>query len=95
MAYQFKSELIGFAFVILGCASLCLGQGPLPTATATPQHQKMGYFAGDWKLQGTMKIGPNVPGGPFTSTEHGEGSRADSSLRPTPPCIQSWVMFVA
>jgi hypothetical protein len=72
MAHQFKSELIGFLFVILGCASLCLGQGPLPTPTATPQHQKMGYFAGDWNLQGTMKISPDVPGGPFTSTEHGE-----------------------
>jgi hypothetical protein len=32
----------------------------------------MGYFAGDWKMQGTMKISSNTPGAPFTSTEHGE-----------------------
>jgi Protein of unknown function (DUF1579) len=32
----------------------------------------MGYFVGDWKLEGTMKVSPTAPGGPFTSTEHSE-----------------------
>jgi len=32
----------------------------------------MGYFAGDWKLEGTMKVSPTAPGGAFTSTEHSE-----------------------
>jgi hypothetical protein len=32
----------------------------------------MDYFAGDWKMQGTMKLSPAVPGGDFTSTEHSE-----------------------
>lgn len=46
--------------------------GSGPTLFPTPQHQKMDYFAGDWKLQGTMKVSPTVPGGDFTSTEHSE-----------------------
>ena len=32
----------------------------------------MGYFVGNWKLKGTMKVSPTAPGGPFTSTEHSE-----------------------
>ena len=43
-------------------------QGPAPR----PEQQMMGYFVGDWKLEGTMKVGPTTPGGPFTSTEHSE-----------------------
>jgi hypothetical protein len=70
MAHSFKSGVIVCACVILGAALPCLGQ--LQTATPSPEHQKMGYFAGDWKLEGTMKISPNAPAGPFTSSEHGE-----------------------
>ena len=32
----------------------------------------MGYFAGDWTLSGTTRIGPNTPSAPFTETQHGE-----------------------
>jgi hypothetical protein len=32
----------------------------------------MDYFAGDGKMQGTMKLSPTVPGGDFTPTEHSE-----------------------
>jgi hypothetical protein len=69
MAHQFKRAVTAFSFLILSCALPCLGQ--FGQQTPTPEHQKMGYFAGDWKLQGTMRISPNTPGGPFTSTEHG------------------------
>jgi hypothetical protein len=72
MVDQSKLGLIGLAFFILCCALSCLAQAPQPTPTPTPEHQKMGYFAGDWKMQGTTKISPNTPGAPFTSTEHGE-----------------------
>lgn len=72
MILHLKSELIVLAFAILGCTSPCWGQDPQQTVTPSPEHQRMGYFAGDWKLQGTMKIGQNSPGGPFTSTEHAE-----------------------
>jgi len=72
MVRQSKPRLLTLAFVVLCCASPCLAQAPQPTLTPTPEHQKMGYFAGDWKMQGTMKISSNTPGAPFTSTEHGE-----------------------
>jgi len=48
----------------------------------TQQQQMMGYFAGDWKLAGTVKISPNSPGTPFTSTEHAEWVRAAFSRNP-------------
>jgi hypothetical protein len=47
-------------------------QNPQPTPAPTAQQQMMGYFAGDWKLSGTVKISPNGPATPFTSTEHAE-----------------------
>ncbi|HSY99845.1 MAG TPA: DUF1579 family protein [Terriglobales bacterium] len=72
MVRQSKPQLLILALVVLGCASPCSAQAPLPTPTPTPEHQKMGYFAGDWKMQGTTNISPNAPGAPFTSTEHGE-----------------------
>ena len=72
MALRFNSRLTAFAFVIFGWASSCWGQATQQMPTPSPEHQRMGYFAGDWKLEGTMKISPNAPGGPFTSTEHGE-----------------------
>ena len=72
MVRQSKPRLLTLALVVLSCASPCLAQAPQPTLTPTPEHQKMGYFAGDWKMQGTMKISSNTPGAPFTSTEHGE-----------------------
>jgi Protein of unknown function (DUF1579) len=70
MAHQLKRTFVVSLFVVLSCALQCVAQ--FGQQTPTPEHQKMGYFAGDWTLQGTMKISPNTPGSPFTSTEHGE-----------------------
>lgn len=76
MALQFKPGPIVVALVLLGCTLPCVGQGSQPTSVPgpehLPEHRKMGYFAGDWKLQGTMKLSATVPGGDFTSTEHSE-----------------------
>jgi hypothetical protein len=38
----------------------------------SPQQAAMGYFAGDWTLQGTAKISPTSPSAPFKGTERGE-----------------------
>ena len=38
----------------------------------TPQHQLMGYFAGDWTAAGTSRISPKTPAAPFSLKEHGE-----------------------
>ncbi len=75
MAFQFKSGFLILALAIVVSASLAKAQQSLgsgPTLFPSPEHQKMDYFAGDWKLQGTMKLSPTVPGGDFTSTEHSE-----------------------
>jgi hypothetical protein len=51
---------------------LMVAQAPQQEPTPSPEQQMMGYFAGDWKLEGTMKVSPTAPGGAFTSTEHSE-----------------------
>ena len=67
MVYGLKCKFIFLAFMM---AWALPGSGQ--TLFPTPEHQKMDYFAGDWKLTGTMKVSPTVPGGDFTSSEHSE-----------------------
>jgi len=54
--------------------AFALAQAPQQTSApgVTPQHQRMGYFLGDWTASGTSKISPKSPGAPFTLKEHGE-----------------------
>jgi hypothetical protein len=52
--------------MLLTVLTVAQGNGP------TPQQVAMGYFAGDWTLEGTAKISPNTPAGPLKGTEHGE-----------------------
>lgn len=61
--------MIGLA---LSLPSMMLAQAPQQFPTPSPEQQAMGYFAGNWTLAGTMKLSPNSPGAPFTSTEHSE-----------------------
>ena len=58
------------AFLSLACMLVAQAQQQEPTPS--PAQQMMGYFVGDWKLEGTMKVSPTVPAAPFTSTEHAE-----------------------
>ncbi len=51
---------------------LAVAQTPQQWPTPSPEQQMMGYFVGDWKLEGTMKVSPTAPAGPFTSTERAE-----------------------
>ncbi len=55
---------------ILTC--LAVAQSPQQAPAPSPAQQMMGYFVGNWKLQGTVKLSPTAPAGPFTSTEHSE-----------------------
>jgi len=68
MTLPFKFRFPASALFIVAFTLLGSGQTLFPS----PEQQKMGYFAGHWKLQGTMKISPNTPAGPFTATERGE-----------------------
>jgi Protein of unknown function (DUF1579) len=75
MILPLKSALTALALAVVAWTSSVAGQdspGSGPTLFPTAEHQKMDYFAGDWKLQGTMKVSPTVSGGDFTSTEHSE-----------------------
>src|SRR5206468_5782748 len=67
MVFQFTSRIVAATFFV---ALTSLGSGQ--TLFPSPEQQKMGYFAGNWNLQGTMKVSPNTPAGPFTATERSE-----------------------
>lgn len=61
--------------IIVACfllACLVVAQAPQQEPVPTQAEQMMGYFVGDWKLAGTMKVSPTAAAGPFTSTEHSE-----------------------
>jgi len=58
--------------VCLFASSCSVAQLQPQMPTPTSEHQKMGYFAGNWKAEGTMKVSPNGNGGPFSLTETGE-----------------------
>jgi hypothetical protein len=62
------------AIFTLLLSAFALAQAPQQTSApgVTPQHQRMGYFLGDWTASGTSKISPKSPGAPFTLKEHGE-----------------------
>ena len=53
------------AFLSLACMLVAQAQQQEPTPS--PAQQMMGYFVGDWKLEGTMKVSPTVAAAPFTS----------------------------
>lgn len=54
-------------------ATALLAQTPQPSQAQPPtQVRMMGYFAGDWTLSGTTKIGPKAPPAPFHAAEHAE-----------------------
>lgn len=62
------------AIVVLLSASFAVAQAPQQPSPpgVLAQHQRMGYFAGDWTASGTSKISPKSPAAPFTLKEHGE-----------------------
>ncbi len=75
MTLHSKSRFAILVLVIAAWTSAGSGLTPpdsQPILFPTPEHEKMNYFAGDWKLQGTMKVSSTVSGGDFTSTEHSE-----------------------
>jgi uncharacterized protein DUF1579 len=64
--------------LVVAIAAVCLfvssvgGAQPQQQPTPSPQHQRMGYFAGNWKAEGMMKLSPNGNPAPFSLTESGE-----------------------
>jgi hypothetical protein len=63
------------AILVTAVASLsAVAQGPSAPAPAgpTPEQQIMGYFVGDWTLEGTQKISPTSPPAAFHGKEKSE-----------------------
>jgi Protein of unknown function (DUF1579) len=62
------------AIITLVLSSLAIAQAPQQSfpSGVLPQHQRMGYFLGDWTASGTSKISPKSPAAPFTLKEHGD-----------------------
>jgi Protein of unknown function (DUF1579) len=67
MTLYSRSGFIVLALSTVGWTLPALGQ-----AIPTPEHKKMGYFTGHWKLQGTVRSLPNAPAEPFTTKEDTE-----------------------
>ena len=63
--------VVAIAAVCLFLSSWAVAQ-PQQQPTPSPQHQVMGYFAGNWKAEGMMKLSPNGNPAPFSLTETGE-----------------------
>ena len=40
-----------------------------PQEKPGPEHQALGHFVGNWKIEGKVAPGPMGPGGPFSGTE--------------------------
>jgi hypothetical protein len=55
--------------ILLVFATLAVSQNPAPPAGPSPSQQIMGYFVGNWSLQGTTKISPTSPPATFSGTE--------------------------
>jgi hypothetical protein len=63
-----KPVIAAICLFVSSCAAA--QQQPMPTPT--PQHQRMSYFAGNWKAEGMIKLSPNGNPAPFSLTESGE-----------------------
>jgi len=61
------AAVAGTIFALFG--GLLVAQAP-PMPKSGPEHQRLRYFVGEWKNEGTMKASPMGPGGKFTGTDH-------------------------
>jgi uncharacterized protein DUF1579 len=65
-----KLSLTVLTAVLLGAAAMAAAQNPPAMPKPGPEIEKLKYFLGDWKEEGTMQPGPMGPGGKFTGTYH-------------------------
>ena len=64
-----------FMAVFFVLASLVFGQAPIQTTHPGPEHKRLGYFAGDWTIEGDLKENPLRIRGKFSGVEHNEWMR--------------------
>lgn len=61
---------VTLAWLVLALAGGSLFAQAPPMPKPGPEQQKLQYFVGEWKNEGSMKAGPWGPGGKFTGTDH-------------------------
>ena len=60
---------------MLAIVPLCIAVAPVAAAQASPpqkpgpEHQRLGFFVGKWKVEGEIKPGPMGPGGKISGTD--------------------------
>lgn len=62
---------VSLLLVVVASVFAC-AQAPSAPAGPTPQQQVMGYFVGEWSLEGTQKISPTSPPAAFHGKEKSE-----------------------
>ncbi len=67
---RYATKVFCFALLLVAAASTMYAQMSPPTPA--PELKKLDFLAGDWTSEGTMKAGPDMPGGKFTMTTHAE-----------------------
>src|SRR5512139_2160215 len=50
------------------CAGFALAEPP-PVAKPGPEHERLAFFVGTWKMEGDVRDNPFVPAGKFKGTE--------------------------
>ncbi|HEY7612705.1 MAG TPA: DUF1579 family protein [Gemmatimonadales bacterium] len=66
------------AKAMLAIVPLCVALAPAVAGQAAPpqkpgpEHQRLGFFVGKWKVEGEVKPGPMGPGGKLTGTDNCE-----------------------
>jgi Protein of unknown function (DUF1579) len=67
---EFMKRAVTLAWLVLALAGGSLFAQAPPVPKPAPEHQKLQYFVGEWKNEGTMKASPWGPGGKMTGTDH-------------------------
>lgn len=65
-------KFVAAILVVVAFAGLAVAQAPATATAPTPEQQIMGYFIGNWSLQGTTKISPTSPPAEFHGKEKSE-----------------------
>lgn len=60
--------LAGTALLLAGAVAAPAQEAPKPG----PEHQKLGYYVGEWKSEGELKANPVMPAGKYTSEDECE-----------------------
>ena len=62
-----KTRLV-FCGLLAFSAQVVWAQGPSAQPQPGPEHGRLGYLIGTWKIEGEQKASPSDPGGKITGT---------------------------